>query len=312
MDKALVPYGEMTLAETMTLGQTLAQSGYFTDARQAAQAVVKVLAGRELGFGPIASMTGINVIKGKVAVGANLMAASVKRDPRYNYHVAEMTAERCELVFFEQEIEIGRSVFTIEEARAAGVGSAKPPGKPASMLQMFPRNMLFARAMSNGVRWYCPDACGGSPVYTPDELGAVTDGETGTLIEMPQAPAPEHPAPPIIPGDANQAIAELYDDYDPDLAEAKREAEDLGRDAPTASRSWPSAIIKAVIGAHLAVNAPNAVRMLNLSSVLRTTDEIELVLTWANHYRGKREDGSEPAEAAEWADAQLEGIEEPA
>ena len=31
--------------------------------------------------------------------------------------------------------------------------------------------MLFARAMSNGVRWYCPDVAM-TPLYTPDEQGA--------------------------------------------------------------------------------------------------------------------------------------------
>jgi hypothetical protein len=40
--------------------------------------------------------------------------------------------------------------------------------------------MLYARALSNGAKWYCPDVFGG-PIYTPDELGAVVDGETGEL-----------------------------------------------------------------------------------------------------------------------------------
>jgi hypothetical protein len=30
--------------------------------------------------------------------------------------------------------------------------------------------MLYARALSNGAKWYCPDVFGG-PIYTPDELG---------------------------------------------------------------------------------------------------------------------------------------------
>ena len=65
--------------DTMTLGTVLARSGYFQDARDAAQAVVKVLAGRELGFPPIASMRGIHIIKGQVALSANLIAAAIKR-----------------------------------------------------------------------------------------------------------------------------------------------------------------------------------------------------------------------------------------
>jgi hypothetical protein len=41
--------------------------------------------------------------------------------------------------------------------------------------------MLFARAISNGAKFYCPDAFAGAPVYTPDELGAEIDPETGEL-----------------------------------------------------------------------------------------------------------------------------------
>jgi hypothetical protein len=48
----------------------------------------------------------------------------------------------------------------------------------------FPRNMLFARCISNGVKWFCPDIFLGAPVYTPEELGATVDRD-GTVIELP-------------------------------------------------------------------------------------------------------------------------------
>ena len=38
--------GSMTLAETLTLAQTFAESGFFVDTKSAAQAVVKIMAGR--------------------------------------------------------------------------------------------------------------------------------------------------------------------------------------------------------------------------------------------------------------------------
>jgi len=60
------------------LSDMFARSGYFTDAREAAQIGVKILAGREMGFGPFASVNGVHVIQGKPAMGANLMAAAVK------------------------------------------------------------------------------------------------------------------------------------------------------------------------------------------------------------------------------------------
>ncbi len=173
------------------LGELLAKSGYFKDSQQAGQAVVKVLAGRELGFGPIASMTGINIIQGKIGIGANLIAAAVKRSGRYDYRVLTMSEKVCDIEFFEvingKRESIGKSTFTAEDAAKAGTQNM---GK-------FPRNMLFARAISNGVKWYTPDVTGG-PVYTPEELGA-TVNEDGEIIDA--APAkPAAPQPISTPG----------------------------------------------------------------------------------------------------------------
>ena len=79
-DLVPVPRRELLNVDgTFKLAEVMAKSGFFTDARDAAQAVVKVLAGAEMGFGPVSSMTGVNIIKGKVSIGANLMAAAVRR-----------------------------------------------------------------------------------------------------------------------------------------------------------------------------------------------------------------------------------------
>ena len=77
----IVRYTPPNVDDTLRLGKVLAESGFFADARQAAQAVAKILAGREMGFGEITAMTGIHVINGRVAVGANLMAADLKAMP---------------------------------------------------------------------------------------------------------------------------------------------------------------------------------------------------------------------------------------
>jgi hypothetical protein len=174
-NQAIALRDEMSLNE---LGNVLVKSGFFADTRDAAQAMVKILAGRELGFGAIASMTGVYIVKGRVSLSANLMAAAVKRTSKYNYRIVEHTAQACELSFFEGKEEVGRSRFTAEDARKAGTQN----------MDKFPRNMLFARAMSNGAKWYCADVFGG-PVYTPDELGEKVD-EDGAVIEAVATPAP--------------------------------------------------------------------------------------------------------------------------
>src|SRR5690606_6608828 len=167
------------------LSGMLASSGYFKDARDAAQAGVKVLAGLEMGFGAFASMTGIHLIDGKPSVGANLLAQAVKRSGRYNYRVTKHTAEECVIAFFEHGEPIGESSFSMKDAQAAGVAGRGP-------WKAYPKAMLFARALSQGVRWHCPDVLGGTTAYVPEELGASVDGE-GNVLTV-EAPAVAQPA----------------------------------------------------------------------------------------------------------------------
>lgn len=164
----------MSLDETLTLGKVLAGSGYFQDARDVGQAVAKILAGRELGIGPLASMTGIYIVKGRVTLSANLIAAQIKRSGRYDYRVKRLDNEGCEVEFYQNNEPIGTSTFTKEDARVAGLGGDN--------WTKFPKNMLYARAISNGAKFYCPDVFSG-PVYTPDEMGARVD-EQGEIIDV--------------------------------------------------------------------------------------------------------------------------------
>lgn len=191
--KAIVPASPKpapySFQETMTICQAFVKSGYFTDVRDTAQAMVKVLAGRELGLPPMSSMQGIYIVKGKPSLSANLMAGAVKRSGKYNYRVTEHTEKVCRIKFYEkwngEWQEVGESTFTIEDAKKAETQN----------LHKYPRNMLFARAMSNGVKWFCPDVFFG-PVYTPEELGEETD-EEGTPLPSQSEVALPQPEPPL-------------------------------------------------------------------------------------------------------------------
>jgi hypothetical protein len=163
-----------TVDDLQKLGEILSKSGFFDDCKQAAQADVKILAGSELGFPAFSSMVGIHIIKGKPALGANLIAAAVKRSTRYNYRVLELNDKVCKIAFLEVGKEIGISEFTAADATRAGTQN----------MNKFPRNMLFARAISNGVKFFCPDIFLGATVYTPDELGATVDDD-GNVVELP-------------------------------------------------------------------------------------------------------------------------------
>lgn len=201
MTTAIQKYeGDMPLAQ---LGQVFAASGYFADARDAAQAIVKIQAGKELGFGPVASMTGIFIVKNRVTMSASIMAAAIKRSKPYDYRIKELTDQSCTLVFSQDGQVVGESSFSMTDARKAGLDKG-------DNWKGYPRNMLFARALSNGAKWYCPDVfCG--PVYTPDELGVQVDGETGeplNVIEVAPLPA-EKPAQQKPMPAVDKALAEV-------------------------------------------------------------------------------------------------------
>lgn len=163
---------QLPLNEIMTIGKAFAESGMFGDTKKAAEAIVKIQAGQEMGISPFAAMSGIHIIQGKPTVGAGIIASCIKRSGKYNYKVKEMNDKICSVDFYEGEENIGNSTFTIEDAKKAGTKN----------LDKFPRNMLFARAISNGVKWFTPDVFSG-PVYTPEEMNIVT--EDAEAIVMP-------------------------------------------------------------------------------------------------------------------------------
>ena len=165
-------------ADALTIGETFYKSGMFVDIKSAQQAVVKIMAGSEMGISPFAAMSGIHIIQGKPTIGAGLMAARVKGFGKYDYKVIEHNEKICQIEYFERLPanglkSIGVSTFTIEDAKKAGTKN----------LDKFPKNMLFARAMSNGVKWYTPDIYE-APVYVPEEMEQVT--EEAQAIEVPR------------------------------------------------------------------------------------------------------------------------------
>jgi len=180
----VVPGAELDIYK---MGEVFAKSGFFTDAADPAKAIVKILAGRAMGIDAFSAMVSIHVIKGKPSVSAGLMAQKVKASAKYDYRVLRLDDEICELEFFENGQSVGVSQFTKADARKAGTQN----------VDKFARNMLFARCISNGVKWYCPDVfC--SAVYTPEEMGAIVDGE-GEVISLPAENTPRREAAPPKP-----------------------------------------------------------------------------------------------------------------
>lgn len=191
--------------DPMTVARAFKESGMFPDLRSEAQAVVKIVAGQEVGFGPMASMQAVQMIQGKPTFSANALAALVKRHPLYNYRAVEHTEAVCRLQFYEGGEPSGVSEFSIEDAQRAGIAGGQSWKK-------YPKAMLFARALSQGVRWYAPDVTAGAAAYVPEELGAEHDPEPAAIEAEPDPqPEPEPQAQEDAMSEAEiTEIAKLY------------------------------------------------------------------------------------------------------
>lgn len=178
MSNEIAKAAQLPLSEITSIGKLFAASGLFTDVKTEAQAVVRILAGQEIGIPAFAAISGIHIIQGKPTIGAGLMASRVKGSGKYNYKVKEHSEKLCSIDFFEAGELIGNSTFTLEDAKKAQTKN----------LDKFPKNMLFARALSNGVKWYTPDIFAG-PVYVPEEM-QTTEDVTPIAVETKWEPTP--------------------------------------------------------------------------------------------------------------------------
>jgi len=147
-----------------------AMSGLFADIKgqspeqSIAQAFVKISLGESMGFNPAESMTGIDIIQGRVAISANMRASRMQR-AGYDWDIIQLDDKGCSLklkfhgeyiLCEEIDGETGKVskvpvVITFGEAEAARAGLI---GK--DNYKKNPRNMFFARAITNAQRWYAP------------------------------------------------------------------------------------------------------------------------------------------------------------
>ena len=205
--------------DALRLGEIFVRSGFFDDSRAVSQAVVKVLYGVELGLSPIVAMNSIDVVEGKCAPGAQLTASKIETHPLYDYVVEERTAEVCTIAFYRRqdrrpdgELQLrGRVTWDTATARRAGL----LPAKPGSGWTKYPQAMLYARAITEGARAYCPDLFHGIAAYSAEELGGAGDPVEPFNLSPTPPPPPTEPVPPTVgdpvPDDGSAAEGEVVD-----------------------------------------------------------------------------------------------------
>jgi hypothetical protein len=203
---------ELELATRMqdiqTLAEAAAKSGLYSTIKyeggkqKSAQlsvyeALIKIKLGQEFGFKEAQSLSLIQVINGKPTVAAKGLAAMVKASGKYDYVVNQWNHKVCQVTFFQNgqrdRIKLGISSFTIEDAKKAGLLD----GKNKHTWEKYTRNMLFARAISNGVTLYCPHI--GAGLYSSEEMHDVALESSSDMMvdaEFEEVPQQKNKAPP--------------------------------------------------------------------------------------------------------------------
>jgi len=154
---------ELTWERINELGKIAYESKLFKNLDNEAQAVIKILKGMELGLSPIASLESINIIDGKIALSANLIASRIKQSNKYNFKTIKKTKDGAVIEFYENGQKVGESSFGTEEAKRAGIMDSWG-------VQKYPEDTFWARALTRGARTYCPDVFMGGSIYVAEEL----------------------------------------------------------------------------------------------------------------------------------------------
>jgi len=167
-------YTPQTLDEYARVG-SLAMKSRLCGVSSIEDATVMLLTGAELGLGPMQSLRGIHVVKGKPVLSADMLAAVCLASPACIYmYPKEMTATSCTYTTMRRGMpEPCTMTYTIEDAGRAGL-----TGSPT--WKRHPQAMLKARCVAQMARAIYPDLTLG--VYVEDEgdeiAGKHHDGST--------------------------------------------------------------------------------------------------------------------------------------
>jgi hypothetical protein len=203
----IVAFRDLSLDELARVGLWLAlsESGQETEKALGASAALRLFYVRELGLPPLATAD-LSVIKGNVFVGAKITRILAARNG-YRVERIESTDEICTaaLVDLETGEEVGRTTFTIANARTAGLIREK------SAWKTHPARMLWARASKYVIDDYAPHVTLG--LYNDDErvevLGRERNGDVVAAIVQ------ELDAQEVVPFTEDHVVDDLDADFGP-------------------------------------------------------------------------------------------------
>lgn len=128
----------------------------------------RVMAGLELGLGPMESLRELFVVDGKVSSsGRLLMRLALRGGARVRWIERSETRATCEITSPDGTTE--QWTWSVEDATRADLMGKRN-------WRLYGRQMLMWRALSMGLNFQCPDLLGGG-LHMAEELGAETDAQ---------------------------------------------------------------------------------------------------------------------------------------
>lgn len=138
-------------------------------------AVVVMRYGHQLGLDEFTALQNMYVISGKPAAQSSLLHSLILRDHGGDAIVVKKSdATECVLSCRRRDSKVAHEVsYTMEEAKTAGLQGGN--------WSKYPKDMLFARAVSRAGRQVFRDSTLG--MYTPEELGSAVIEVNGEVVD---------------------------------------------------------------------------------------------------------------------------------
>lgn len=185
------------MPDLQTMAKAVAKSGLF-GAKNEDQALALMLVAQSEGLHPASAARDYDIIQGKGSKKSEAMMRDfLKAGGSVKWHA--LTDSMADATFSHPQGGEVRIDWDMKRAAKANLSEK-------DMYKKFPRQMLRARCISEGVRTVCPLATGG--MYTPEEvqdMGPEKDMGTAVVVEQPKARSePAKFDPPAIEGELVQ------------------------------------------------------------------------------------------------------------
>ncbi len=178
----LRPSGAYTFDELYRLAQVCHASGMFADTADAAQAMMKIVRGQEMGLPPTTAMTAFDIIQKRLFIKPWVIAAKINACGYGSYRVLTQTPQECTILFRRKYAGEGWAdcpvvSYTIGEAELHGLVNRSPHWKAS------PANMLYQRAMGRGGAMYFPELLAGLQA-PPDEEPIPPERHRQNIVDL--------------------------------------------------------------------------------------------------------------------------------